>query len=1078
MMGIIRAAIRHNVFVNILTVLILAAGVMGALSMSREIFPEMSVDMILVTVIFRGADPTEVEEGISQKIEEAIEGLEGVKNFYTYADENVGAGLIECREDYDIAKLKEEVRDRMDAIMDFPSDAEKPIVTEIKARGPVLSLSIFGHRSEAELKETAEEIKRDLLLLPEISQVSVGGVRDYEISIEVSEEKLRQFNLTFAQVASAVRSLSLNMPGGSVKTDREEISVRSIGRRYTAQEFGRLVVLATPDGAQVPLERVAFVRDGFEEEPIVGTFNGRRAALVRIFKTPQEDTISIADAVRRYLQSKTLPKGMEGMVWRDTSKLVASRIDLLVRNGSMGFLLVFLILWLFLDLRLGFWVSLGIPISLGGAMAILYLFDQSLNMLSLFGLIMVLGIVVDDAIVVGEAVYYQRKKGLGPIDAAFEGVREMATPVFAAVSTTIVAFLPLFFVAGIMGRFIRVIPIAVVAALVVSLFECLFLLPAHLNHLPDFSKVSLMERIPILRLAVRFRKGVSLGVEAFAENVYGRLMAFFFRWRYVFQAGSLAALFLAFGLVAGGHIKFTPFPQEDSEFLSARLEFPRGTPLAVTYEAAQRIEEGLQAADREVAAREGKSVVVLTYAISGALSGYENTRGSHLAEVQTEILPAAEREVSNADFLDLWRSKVGSIPGAVSFDVSAFSPGHFGKAMEIWVLGRDLGVMRKASADLRARMAEVKGLYNIEEDYRPGKREVRIALRPQARNLGLTLADVSGQVRSAFYGSEALRMQRGRDNLRVYLRYPLEGRSALERLETMRVTTPSGDKVPLQSVAEFSFEEGYSRIVRQNGLRRLVISAEVVPGVANAADVLADLRKETFPDLTDRYPGIRISVEGQEKEQKAAMQSLMVGFALVMGVIFLILATIFRSYAQPLVILTTIPFGTAGVILGHLLLGFDLTLMSMFGLVALAGVVVNDAIIMIEAVNTRLLKGASFASAVRAGGVRRFRPVVLTTLTTFFGLMPLMTETDFQARMLIPMAISIAFGVGFATFLTLFLLPCQLGMLNDIRRLWFWLFEGRFPTAEEVEPASLRGREDKTDEAAPPPDPLLSKVSQ
>jgi multidrug efflux pump subunit AcrB len=1081
MKGILAATIRHNVFVNIMTVLVLIAGVASIASMAREIFPEMSVDMVLVNVIYRGADPTEVEEGVCRKLEEALEGLEGVKSLYTYADEGGGAAVIECLETYDIAKLKENVRDRVGTIMDFPADTENPIVQEITARTQVLNLSLFGEHEERDLKETAERIKQDLLLLPEISQVSVSGVRRYEMSIEVTEERLRQFGLTFAQVTGAVRALSLDLPGGTVKTAREEITVRAVGRRYTAGEFGRLVTVAGPDGASVPLGRFATIRDGFEEEPILGTFNGRRAALIQVFKTPDEDTVSISEAVKKYIKGKVLPPGMKLAVWADTAELVQDRIDLLVRNGQLGFILVFCILWFFLDLRLGFWVSLGIPISLGGAMVVMAMTGQSLNMLSLFGLIMVLGIVVDDAIVVGESIYYHRRRGLGRAEAAYAGVREMALPVIAAVTTTIAAFSPLFFVAGIMGKFIRVIPLAVVAALSASLLECLFLLPAHLNHLPDLRNPGRFVRHRLLGAPARGRRRFADLIEKFAEGVYGPAVEFFVRWRYPFLAGAVAVMLVAAGLFLGGILKFSFFPTEETEFLTARIEFPRGTPLSKTHDAVRRIEKALTQTTQELGKGLDKPVTNYTYAIVGAQSGYENPQGSHLAEVQCEIIPASERPFTTVAFINRWRKGMGEIPGALNASVDAFTPGHFGKAVEVWVLGEDMADMRQASAELRRRLGDMEGVYNIDEDFRPGKREVRLRLRPEARFLGLTFIDVAAQVRSAFWGSEALRVQRGRENLRVYLRYPLEGRSVLPNLKSMRIVTPAGDRVPLESVARFKLEDGYARIVRENGLRRLVVTADVDEEVTNAREIRASLRTDLVPELRARHPGLRFTFEGIHAEQQQSMQSLGTGFAFVGIVIFLILATIFRSYLQPVVILTTVPFGVAGVVFAHLLLGFDMTMMSLFGLVALSGVVVNDAIILIEAVNARLGSGLSFLEAIRAGGVRRFRPVILTTLTTFFGLLPLLTETSMQARFMIPMAIALAFGVAFATLLTLFLLPCELGILNDVRRLAFWLRRGTWPTQEEVEPARLRGAKDQSgpeETSGAPPGGMDSEIEE
>ncbi|MHC4599595.1 MAG: efflux RND transporter permease subunit, partial [Planctomycetota bacterium] len=980
--------VRHIVFANLAIVLILMAGVLSFFSMSRELMPETAFDIVNVSVVYPGADPTEVEEGICVKIEEAIEGLEGVKRYTTTAGENVGVATIECKEGYSGADVKEKVRDRVDQITTVPTAAEKPRITEITNRLLVLILYLYGDCSERDLKETAERVKRELTDLPGISQIMVGGVREYEIVIDVSEERLRQYGLSFASVAGAVRRASLNLPGGTLRAKGEEIRIRTLGRHYTGKEFAATVVIARPDGARVPLDRVAEIHDGFTESPVHSRLLGKPTSFLIVFKTQEEDILTISETVDRYLPGleKTLPPSMKVLKGADLSNMVRQRIGLLARNGLIGLAFVFLMLWLFLDLRLGFWVSLGIPISLGGAMAILAAFGQTVNMLSLFSLILVLGIVVDDAIVVGESIYHHRRSGKGAFEAAVSGVTEVSWPVIAAVVTTIVAFLPLFFVGGGMGKLIWIVPLGVVAALAVSLVECLFLLPAHLSHLPDMTRP--IRRDGWLGLPSRFRRAFASRFENFVENVYGPCLARLLDWRYVLLASVVALLLLAVGLLRGGHVKFTFFPSLDADFLVGQVEFPDGTPAERTAEAVDRMVTGLNDAGVRLAPRQKGDRPLVRYSSSvvGAFTGFDPRAGSHLGEVSVELLDSEFRTVTASEVLAAWEEETGSIAGALQVSYEARSPHPGGMPIEVWLLGEDLGALQNAARDLKDHLRGNQGVLSIEDDFRPGKRELVLRLRPEARTLGLTMSDLATQLRAGFFGLEADRIQRGREDVRVWVRYPRGGRDSISDLDAVRVRTLLGAEVPLRAVASWTLEEGVSRVRRKDGRRRIVVTADVDDERANAREIMKTMAKDFFPAFRKRHPGVAYSVEGQEQESQEALKDLGRGFSLVIIAMFLILATVFRSYIQPLLILFTVPFGLCGAVFSHLALGLDLTIMSMFGVVALSGIVVNDAIILIEAFNTRIAAGLSFREALVRGAKRRFRPVVLTTLTTFVGL--------------------------------------------------------------------------------------------
>jgi multidrug efflux pump subunit AcrB len=1050
--------VRNHVAVNIVLMFTVVSGAIAAFRMIREVMPQFSVDMILVTVPYPGAGPEEVEEGICLKIEDAIEGVEGIKRYSTVSAENVASAVVEVREDAVVQKVKDDVTDRINAISTFPADAERPIVTELTTRNDVMHIALFGPASERQLKELADAMQIELTRLPHVSQVSVSGTRPYEISIEVSEEKLRAYGLTLGRVTDLVRAAAQNWPGGTMRAHEESIGIRTMGRKYSGEEYANIVLLARPDGTSIRLGQVATVRDGFVEDRVIGTFNGQPSVQIQIFKTNEEDALAIADEVRAYVARKALelPPTIHLQIWSDWTRFITERLDLLLRNGRIGLGLVFLLLWLFLDLRLAFWVSMGIPVSLAGALALMGAQGQTINMISLFALIMLLGIIVDDAIVVGEAIYVHRKQGQSPEHAAIEGTAEVAWPVFASVATTVVAFVPLLFVGGIMGKFIRVLPEAVIVALAASLAECLFGLPVHLRRLPA-ERPRAEPRWGALRVARRVRRYFNHGVERFGEKVYRPSILRLLDWRYVTAAAFIAVLMLAIGLYRGGFVRFQMFPDIDTDFLMARVEFPDGTPVETTRQALKQLEDGLGRVVEQTPTESGDPLIESLYSVAGAQSGYDATQAANLGEILVELLPTERRHVYFRDIVSRWEREAGPIPGALSVTLGAADGGGPpGRPIEVWLLGDDLDRMRRAADELKTHLASYVGVSQISDDFRQGKRELRARLKPEARNLGLTPEDLGRQLREGYFGGEAVRIQRGQDDLRVKVRYPLDERRSLADLESIRIRTPDGSQVPLRTVADLSMELGYSSIRRQDGVRRISVTADVDAEVANSREIAADLETRYLPELGERYPGLYVSLEGEKRNSAESLQSLVVGFPLGMLAIFLIIASMFKSYAQPLTIMITIPFGLIGAMFGHLLLGFDVTMLSLFGMVAVAGMVVNDAIVLIDAINARMAEGLPIRQAISEGGARRFRAILLTTLTTVFGLMPLILEKSMQAQFLIPMALSVAAGVAFATLLTLIFIPCQLMILSDGRRLAAWLRRGVWADRETLEPAHAR----------------------
>jgi len=1048
---------RNTVFANIALVLIFLAGGISAVSMIRETFPEFSLDMIQISVPYPGADPEEVEEGINRKIEEAIESIEGIKLYTTYSSENVGTSLIEVKEDYDVRVVLDKVRTEVDAISTFPVDAEKPVVSELVLKDPVVLLYISGSMSEKRIKEWSERIKDEVQQLPEVSQVAIFGDRDYEIGIEVSEEKLREYGLSFSDVANAVRRSSLNLAGGTIRSQGEDIRLRTLGRKYTAEELSSIVVMATPQGEIVTLDRLAHIDDGFTEDPISAVINGEPSLFIIVQKTKEEDALRISEAVNRYVSQKRLqiPDGASLDILYDNTDMLRSRIDLLLRNGIIGLIIVFTLLWIFLNARLSFWAGMGIPISIAGALAILWAIGGTINMISLFGLIMVLGIVVDDAIVVGEAIYVHRKLGKPPLKAAVDGVLEVGMPVVAAVITTIVAFIPLFYVGGIMGKFISILPAVVTACLAISLLECLLLLPAHLSRLPD-PNVEDHHLNPLTRRLELIHRYTSSGMEWFVEHAYTPFLSKVLYWRYISFCVAISILLFTVGLMKGRILKFEVFPEVDGFIITSTVTFPNGTPAEVTRAALDRVDAALLRLQEKTTTRSGEPMIKDRLTLVGQTLDQIPEFGPNVGAVQGILIDSDTRGVHTKDLMVAWEKEIGHIPGIQSLTFSGLETGPPGSPIEVWLQGTEMDDILSASNDLMERLKKFDGVYQIRSDFSPGKNEIRFKLKPEARPLGLTVDDLARQIYTGYYGDEVVRLQRGRDDVRVRVRYTRNERNRISDLDNVRIRTMGGHEVPLLSVADISFATGYSTITRTNGMRRVMVSAGVDTNKANTNEIFEELSAGFFPALEKTYPGLHVAVQGEQKKMRESLGSLVVGFPLAVLGIFIIIATMFRSYLQPFVIMFTVPFGIIGAVIGHLILGYDLSIMSIFGMVALTGVVVNDAIVLIERVNENIAEGTPFFEAVISGGGRRFRAIFLTTLSTIGGLMPLILETDLQAKFLIPMALSIAAGVAFATVLTLVLVPSLLAILNDFRLLAFKLRHGFWPKRYEVEPARHR----------------------
>ncbi len=1047
MKAVARWSINNRVTVNLLMVLVIVAGLLALMRMRREAFPQFSLDFIHISVPYPGASPEEIEEGICIKIEEQLKAIDGVSKIMSTAQEGHGSFLVELDVDSDdeVQSILDEVKTEVDRIDTFPEESENPVIIEVLMREPVIGVAVYGDRSERQLREVAERIRDDLTDTDVISQADLLGVRDYEISIEVSEDDLRRYNLSFDGVAKAIRTASLDLPGGLIKTPGGDVLLRSKGQRYVGREFEDIPLITHRDGTIIRLGDVANIIDGFEDVDQWGRFNGKPMAMVQVMRTGDEDIVEIARVARDYVETHRhlMPEGIQVALWGDLSQMVRDRISLLSRNGIQGILLVFLSLALFLNFRLAFWVAIGIPISFMAAFFVLDWYGATINLISLFAFIMTLGILVDDAIIFGENAYSHYYQGKSPSQAVIDGVGEVGWPVVMAVTTTILAFTPLLFIAGIMGKFIAVMPTAVIIILIVSLAEALLILPAHLE-----GALSRSSRSPSSGhgLQQKVRSRVDKALRFAIDRVYTPVIKSATKNRYFTLCIALGVIIATAGLVLGGHVSFTLFPKGDSDLMIVEISYPLGTPVRITEASIKELEKAALAANEDVSslAADGDKVVKHVLSLVGQIPPRDwktGENGGHCGQVFVELLSSENRPGLSAErILNAWRKKVGDMPGVERLAFSVLHGGPAGNPIEIQLIGHDFDILEQAASDVKAEIASYPGTYDIADDSKPGKEEIRLKARDGASPLGVSLQDIARQVRQAFYGEEAVRIQRGRDDIKVMVRYAEPERRSFAGVEEMRIRTREGDEIPLDEVAQVDYGRAYSVIHRVDRKRVITVVSDLDENVANATKIVSDLKADFLPELVRRYPGIKYSLEGDEKRQEESIGSLKKGFTLALMGIYLILATQFRSYTQPGIIMMAIPFGLVGAVIGHLIMDLDVTLMSLFGSVALSGIVVNDALILIDFTNRAVQDGKSLEQAVEASGRARFRPVILTSVTTIAGLMPLMLERSFQAQFLIPMAVSITFGLLAATVLTLVLVPALYMIVKDLNSLSARLF--------------------------------------
>ena len=1045
---------RNHVAANLLLFSIIVGGLYSLKAeLKLDLFPETEPDIISVFVPLRGATPEDIELGVAIRIEEAVQDLEGIDQITSRSVEGSAAVRIEVDSDYEPRELLNDIKNRVDSINTFPADTEKPVVSLVQRTRSVISVVVAGDYSEGEVRSFAERVRDDLLRIGGVTQVRLDAVRKYEISIEASQDRLREYGLTLADIARSVQLSSLDISAGNVRTEAGDVLIRSKGQAYQRKEFEEIVVKTNPDGSIIRIADVAKVNDGFEEVLLKAAFNGDFAGLIEVYRVGDQDAIDIADKVKDYVATRqaSLPAGMTLSHWNDRSSYLKARLGTLIRNGIQGSILVIVLLSMFLRPSVAFWVFLGIPVSFLGALMLMPLAGISINIMSLFGFIIVLGIVVDDAIVTGENIYSRLHEGGDPLEASILGTKQVAVPVTFGILTTIAAFSPLAFIEGRMGDFMAAIPAVVIPCLLFSLIESKFVLPAHLKTIRIRNNTGTRSGFS------GFQQRFANGFERFILDYYRPVLHFSLNNRYAVIAAFLGFLALTLALVLSGWARFTFFPRVESDVARVTLTMPVGTSFQVTDRHMQRITDAaFNLQEKYTDGTDGASIIRNILSTTGSAfiqsggPGGAQSSGDHYGQVIIETMPSDERStnVKTNDLVKEWRRTIGSIPGAESLTYRAEMI-RTGDPINIQFSAQSLETLAEIAEQVKQRLTTYPTVFDIADSLSDGKEEIQIELTQQGHVLGLTRAAIANQVSQAFRGFEAQRIQRGRDDIRVIVRLPKEERSTTATLDEYLITAPDGRHVPLSHVATLTPGKGPATITRIDRYRTMTVSADIDKERTNMTLLQADL-DEYLQALMLNYPGVAYSYEGEAKEQRKSFASLRWGIFVILFVIYVLLALPLKSYVQPLIVMSVIPFGVIGAIWGHWIMGRDLTFTSLLGLMALVGVVVNDSLVLVDFINQRRAQGLTGHEAVMQAGVVRFRPVLLTSLTTFFGLLPLLFEKSVQAQFLIPMGISLGFGILFATAITLIMIPANVIIVEDIRKFLHSIFPDSSKQAETI----------------------------
>ena len=1027
---------RNGVAANLLMVFMLVAGFVNFLQITVKLFPEQEQNRITISVLYPGASPNEVEESIIRRIEEKIESVEEILDITAVAAEGMGTVTVELVQGADTQLRMDEITSEVDQITTFPLDAEEPQISLMSNAQRALQLVVGGNTSERELKELANRIKDELTFKPGISIVEISGARDYEISIEASNDALHSQGLTLNDIAVAVRQESLELPGGEIETPSEELVLRTLGRNYDRNDFEEIVLRTGENGGRIVLGDVATVSDGFTDTDLVNLYDGIPAVMINVMRVGEEQILDIADTVETYLVDElqpTLPDGVFAVVGRNEASIIKDRLGILIENGIMGLILVIITLTIFLEFRVAAWTSLGIMISFIGVFAIMRIFGTTVNVLSSIGFLLAIGIVVDDAIVVGENIFARQETGIHPLQAAIQGAQRISIPVIFAVATTIAAFSSLLTLPGTLGSLMGDIPAVVIGVLFLSVAEALLVLPYHLSH----QRATVKARNGISTFLDNLHKKVGRGFKWFVDGPLDSSLHFITIHPWVAITSAISLLFITAGIMAGGYVKFTFFPEIEGDSVIASIELPAGATVERTQAVVNRLEaEAIRLGEQYDQLVNGQTAIKSMNVLVGAQdSGQPNPLASgggaetpNVATIVLEMAPPEVREFSSGEFEDAWRDAVGMVPEARKLTYSSQQM-NFGDPVRVELTAASDDTLDAVVSEVETALRQLAGVFDVKNDRDTGKREITFSLKPEARTYGLTLQNLAFQVRAAFFGDESLRVQRGREDVRVYVRLPAEERNSLDDLRAYRVRTAEGF-VPLGEVADLQEGTSPTAINRRNGRRIIAVTANVDSEVITSNEVNAYITSTLMPQVQSDYPDLTYDFGGEQREQARTGPAIVLNFFYALVAIYAMLAIAFKSYTQPLIVMSVIPFGVFGAIMGHLIMGMNLSLLSVFGIIGLSGVIINGALVMIDFINEQVRNGMEYREAIIEGVKNRFRPIFLTSITTFLGVAPLVFETSVQAQFLIPVALSVGFGVLFGTCILLGLVPAILALMQ------------------------------------------------
>jgi len=1037
MNGMISWMARNGVAANLLMVFMLVAGITSFFQITVMLFPEQDENVITISVMYPGASPAEVEESIIRRIEENVESVEEILDITSVAAENMGTVTVELVQGADTMRRLDEITSEVDQITTFPVDAEEPQINLRSNSQRALQLVVGGNTTERELKELANRIKDELTFIEGISIVEISGARDYEISIEASNDALRSQGLTLTDISNAVRQESLELPGGEIETRSEEFVLRTLGRNYDEQDFGEIVLRTGENGARIVLGDVATISDGFTDTDLINLYNGIPAVMINVMRVGDEQILEIADTVERYLVDElqpTLPDGVFAVIGRNEASVIKDRLSILAENGLMGLVLVILTLTIFLEFRVAAWTSLGIFISFVGVFAIMRIFDISINVLSSIGFLLAIGIVVDDAIVVGENIFARQEQGIPPLTAAIQGAQRISIPVIFAVATTIAAFSSLLTLPGTLGGLLGNIPAVVIGVLFLSVAEALFVLPFHLSHQSTVQKT----KNKMTEFFEDIHRRINHWFKWFINGPLESSLEFVTHHPWVAITSSISLLFITAGILGGGYVKFTFFPEIEGDNVIASIELPSGATAERTEAVVRRLEEAAVNISFEfdpLVENGDPAIKSLNVLVGAQDSGQPNPLGGgggaetpNVATIVLEMTPPENRNFSSKEFEDRWREAVGLVPEARKLTYSSQQM-SFGDPVRVELTASSDETLDAVVAEVEAALRQLTGVFDVKNDRDTGKREIAFTLKPEARTYGLTLQSLAFQVRAAFFGDESLRVQRGREDVRVYIRLPSEERNSIDDLKAYRIRTPEGF-VPLGEVADLNEGTSPTSINRRNGRRIIAVTANVDSAVITSNEVNGYITSTLMPSIQQRYPDLTHDFGGEQREQERTGPAILMNFFYALVAIYAMLAIAFKSYTQPLVVMSVIPFGVFGAIMGHLIMGMNMSLLSIFGIIGLSGVIINGALVMIDFINEEVRNGMEYHEAIVEGAKNRFRPIFLTSLTTFLGVAPLVFETSVQAQFLIPVALSVGFGVLFGTAILLGLVPAIMSLLS------------------------------------------------